>query len=71
MKEGEHTMSLEKREIRIGLLGFGNMGRAHSYAVQNLPFFYKDLPFSAEIVGVCTTDLERSKKICREKWRIA
>ncbi len=54
------------RTIKIGLLGFGNMGRTHSYAVKNLPFFYKDLPFAAEIAGVCTTSLEKSKEICRE-----
>ena len=40
--------------MRIGLLGFGSMGRTHSYAVANLPYFYRDLPFSARIAGVCT-----------------
>ncbi|MBO4979135.1 MAG: Gfo/Idh/MocA family oxidoreductase [Clostridia bacterium] len=54
------------KTIKIGLLGFGNMGRAHAYAIQNLPFFYKDLPFSAEIVGVCTTTHEKSKRLCEE-----
>lgn len=54
------------KTIKIGLLGFGNMGRAHAYAVNNLPFFYKDLPFSAEIVGLCSSTPEKTQKICRE-----
>ena len=40
--------------MRIGLLGFGSMGRTHSYAVANLPFFFGNLPFQAEVAGVCT-----------------
>ncbi len=56
----------EKKEIRIGLLGFGSMGRTHTWAVQNLPFFYNTLPFSARVVGVCTTTQEKSEKVARE-----
>jgi predicted dehydrogenase len=59
-------MMHEKKTIKIGLLGFGAMGKAHSYAIKNLPFFYKELPFSAEIVGVCTTTLEKSKQVCHD-----
>lgn len=53
-----------KKPIRIGLLGFGSMGRTHAYAVDTLRFFYEDLPFSAEIAGVCTTSMEKSQKVC-------
>lgn len=42
--------------MNVGLLGFGNMGRTHAYAVANLPFFYGNLPFSARVYGVCTRD---------------
>lgn len=42
------------KTFRIGLLGFGNMGRTHLYAVDNLKFHYRGLPFTAEIAGVCT-----------------
>lgn len=55
-----------KKPIRIGLLGFGSMGKTHAYAVNTLPFFYQDLPFSAEIVGVCTTSMEKSQRVCKE-----
>ncbi len=55
--------SKQSKEIRIGLLGFGSMGRTHTWAVQNLPFFYGDLPFRALTAGVCTTSEERAAKI--------
>ncbi len=58
--------NLTKSSIRIGLLGFGSMGKTHAYAVHNLAYFYKDLPFSAEIAGVCTTSMERSRAVCAE-----
>lgn len=57
---------MKDRTIRIGLLGFGSMGKTHAYAVENLKYFYRDLPFRAEIVGVCTTSMEKSETICRE-----
>ncbi len=52
--------------LRIGLLGFGAMGRTHTWAVQNLPFFYGALPFSASIEGVCTTTQEKSTRVANE-----
>ena len=59
-----------KKQINIGLAGFGFMGRTHAYAVANLPFFYssleKPLPFSAKIAGVCTTSPERSAALSEE-----
>ncbi len=30
------------------------MGKTHTYALRNLPYFYRDLAFTPEIVGVCT-----------------
>ncbi len=48
--------------VKIGLLGFGSMGKTHSFCVDNLKYFYKDLPFKAEYVGVCTTKEESARK---------
>lgn len=42
------------KNYKIGLLGFGNMGKTHLYSINNLKFFYRNLPFTAEIAGVCT-----------------
>jgi len=58
--------TLQKDIIQIGLLGFGAMGRTHTWAVQNLPFFYGELPFAAKTVGVCTTSLEKSARVAEE-----
>lgn len=54
------------RELHIGLLGFGSMGRTHTWAVRNLPFFYGALPFRASTVGVCTTSEEKSRRVAAE-----
>ncbi|MBO5939368.1 MAG: Gfo/Idh/MocA family oxidoreductase [Clostridia bacterium] len=55
-----------KKELRIGLLGFGAMGKTHAWCVHNLPYYYRDLPFSAKVVGVCTTTLEKSQSVADE-----
>ena len=46
------------KEIRIGLLGFGFMGRTHAWCLDNLKYFYRDLPFTARVVGVATSHPE-------------
>lgn len=56
----------QKKQLHIGLLGFGSMGRTHTWAVQNLPFFYGELPFLAKTVGVCTTSQEKSERVASE-----
>lgn len=53
----------QPKELHIGLLGFGSMGRTHTWAVQNLPFFYGTLPFRAKTLGVCTTLQEKSERV--------
>ncbi len=55
-----------KQDLRIGLLGFGAMGRTHAYCVHNLPYYYGTLPFSAEIKGVCTRSEEKSRSVASE-----
>ena len=57
---------MKKREIRIGLLGFGFMGKTHAYAVSNLPYFCGELPFRATVHGVCTRSMEKSAAVAEE-----
>ncbi len=52
---------MKKEKLKIGMLGFGSMGKAHTYALKNLPFFYPTLPFSAELSGVCTKTAEKAE----------
>ncbi len=55
-----------KKLLRIGVLGFGSMGRTHTWAVRNLPFFYGALPFEAITASVCTTAKEKADRIAAE-----
>lgn len=50
------------KEIRIGLLGFGAMGKTHLYAINNLPFYYKDLAFSARVTSIVTAHRESAEQ---------
>ncbi len=59
-------MGMTKPVLRIGLLGFGSMGRTHTWAVRNLPFSFSDLPFRAETVALCTTTPEKTESVCAE-----
>ena len=54
----------EKKVIGIGIIGFGNMGMAHAYSIENLKFFGGDLPFVPKIIGVCTRSIDKSRSIC-------
>ncbi len=51
--------------MKIAIIGFGSMGKTHSWCVKNLNYFYKDLPFSAEYAGVCTTKTETAESSAR------
>ena len=62
----QRRIGMEQRTYRIGLLGFGAMGKVHAFCVQNLPYFYSALPFRAEIYGVCTTTKKKSEDIAKE-----
>lgn len=55
-----------KKQLNIGLIGFGAMGKVHSYCVDNLKYYYSDLPFSAKIGSVCTTSYEKSLSVANE-----
>ena len=56
------------KKLRIGLVGFGFMGKTHLWSVKNLPFFYKTdaLGFEAEVVSVCASTLNRARAVAEE-----
>lgn len=51
--------------IRIGLIGFGSMGRTHAYCVENLKYFYKDLPFEVRVCGLYTPNHKKNTELAR------
>ena len=55
-----------KKALNIGMLGFGFMGKVHSYSVSNLKYFFTDLPFEAKLYGVCSSSLEKSEKAAKQ-----
>ena len=57
------------KELKIGLLGFGAMGRTHTFSVSSLPFYYDGLNFSAKYTAVCTSRIETARK-ASEKYSI-
>lgn len=50
------------KEIGVGIIGFGFMGKTHTYAYKTLPLFYDELPFKVRLVGVCNRTLEKALK---------
>jgi predicted dehydrogenase len=49
------------KQYRVGILGFGFIGKVHAYAVRNLPLFY-DLPFSATVAHVATSSQKTANR---------
>jgi predicted dehydrogenase len=48
-------------EIRIGLIGFGWMGQAHSRSYRAIPTYFPDEGVSPRLVGVADSDVTRVK----------
>ncbi len=40
-------------EIRVGVIGFGFMGRTHTFGYRTIPLYYSGLPFRIKLAGVC------------------
>ena len=57
------------KKIRIGLLGFGSMGKTHAFSVSALPFYYDGLDFTAEYSAVCTSRIETAT-VAAEKYSL-
>jgi predicted dehydrogenase len=47
---------------RVGMLGFGFIGKVHAYGYANLPFFYDPVPLAARITHVVTSRMETAEK---------
>ncbi len=50
------------KEFKIGLLGFGAMGKTHLYSAMSVPFYYAGCGFSARYASVCTSHQESANK---------
>ncbi len=52
--------------VRIGMVGYGDVGRIHAMCWKSLPFYYPDAPWRAEIVAVATSREETAATAARE-----
>ncbi|MDD4269957.1 MAG: Gfo/Idh/MocA family oxidoreductase [Pirellulaceae bacterium] len=50
---------------RIGIIGFGFIGKVHAYGYRNLPLFYDPVPLEARITHVVTSRPETAEKARR------
>ena len=50
------------KEYKIGLLGFGSMGKTHLFSATSLPFYYSGCGFEGKYVSVCTSCIESAEK---------
>lgn len=57
------------KKLRVGLIGYGFMGRTHSNAFRKVTNFF-DVPFAPELHTICARNAERGKAFA-EKWGYA
>ena len=50
------------KEYGVGIIGFGFMGKAHTYGYKTIPLYYQDLPFRTKLTGVCTAHRNTAEK---------
>lgn len=42
------------KTLGIGLIGYGFMGKVHTYAYKTIPFYYDSPPCNIKLVGICS-----------------
>ena len=57
---------MTKKELRIGVIGFGQMGRIHSYAYRSIPLYYDGQPCRIVLKGVCDANKALADKAVDE-----
>jgi predicted dehydrogenase len=55
--------------FNVGIIGFGFIGKVHSYSYENLKYYYPSSPFRAKVIGVCAQS-ENTLKIAKELYGI-
>ncbi len=54
------------KTYRVGIVGFGFIGKVHAYGHLNIPLFYDQDAFASRIVKVCTSRPETGAKAVRQ-----
>ena len=58
---------MSKKELRIGLIGTGFMGRTHSNGYNRVPNFFPELVYKPVLKAVCSRNLDNVKAFA-EQW---
>ncbi|MEW6356452.1 MAG: Gfo/Idh/MocA family oxidoreductase [Planctomycetota bacterium] len=53
------------KTLGVGIVGFGFMGKVHTYGYRNIPLFYDPPPCDTRLIGVCTAHKETAEKARR------
>lgn len=53
---------MTSRQFGVGMVGYGFIGKMHTYAYKSIPFFYDPPPVDVRLVGVCTSRAETAQK---------
>ena len=56
-----------KKKIRVGMIGYGFMGKAHTNAFRQAAKFFPDLPYEPELKMFCARNEERAKQFA-DNW---
>lgn len=53
-------------ELGVGIIGYGFMGKIHSYAYRSLPFLYEPAPARIRFAAVCTAHEDSARKAAEQ-----
>lgn len=50
------------KQLGVGIVGYGFIGKMHTYAYKSIPVYYDPPPANIRLVGVCTSKKETAKR---------
>ena len=59
---GKEDLSLASKQFGVGMVGYGFIGKMHTYAYKSIPIFYDPPPADVRLVGVCTSRAETARR---------
>mgnify|MGYP001818443993 CR=1 FL=1 len=54
------------RTLNAAIIGYGFMGRTHTYGYKTIPLYYKDLPYKINLAAICSGTYEKAVKAADE-----
>jgi predicted dehydrogenase len=57
---------MTSQQLGVGMVGYGFMGKVHTYAYRTLSIFYDPVPVEARLVGVATSSRDTAERAMRQ-----